>query len=662
MANHHGPDTSENREDLLELDLDTAPSKLSTNQAPKAAPAITKPAPVVSPLAAGQALIDGCVTFPELQQLAGRFNDAKSVDGKWFASLPDATKEQIRLAWRARRHMFLLAVLRRVWATLWGFFATANLRGNSEAPEVLAVLAEPVAPPQPASEASSLVEALGNVSHESQTNAATQASGSLAAGSMRYVGFSTAAGYVQALANGVKAATAESYKNTLRSQYKYTAEQIAALTVTIIPEHTGLVGKGIVHTPTIDTTNLRGDALRKVWNDAQKTDSAKAAEAKAAAEKAEQDAEKERVLIAGLVATREGLCISPGEAQKGFKIPAAAFRAALGEKFSHLAPNIRTDKAQFGEVMRSLRGNGLVTFSITKSHTDTDWPADVVTRYSVGRLDGSTNLDTMGPKVLVADLCKVSTDEAGNKLPKPYYEIRFTGGEEDVRERVKAEFERRTTGELLTTTYLGQWLKNNVLRKEYHAIKWGGFWFVPGDEQHTAPLTELLTLLVEGTDGTSLIGRDVGVGSTTTNSRWSRGIARTLLADLARIVKAFDGNIAAAQKRAREAAIEEKLDEAGQELAVRRAKASPEAAHGRLKELQKLTTMIEGYKALIGDEYETVIAQIRTLRTAVEDCMDDTSLRAANLELDLDNEDDGDNAAPASPYADEDSGSVLELD
>jgi hypothetical protein len=106
----------------------------------------------------------------------------------------------------------------------------------------------PASVASPAPSSGTFLEALTAASFEGATNATTQASGSLASGTMAGVGFTTAQGYVQALANGVKRATADSYLATLASRYSYTSSALAALTVTIIDESNTLPeGLGIVH-------------------------------------------------------------------------------------------------------------------------------------------------------------------------------------------------------------------------------------------------------------------------------------------------------------------------------------------------------------------------------------------------------------------------------
>src|SRR5258706_12792913 len=120
-------------------------------------------------------------------------------------------------------------------------------------------------------------------------------------------------------------------------------------------------------------------------------------------------------------------------------------------------------KAQFGEVMQGLIGNGFRAWSVTRkdvSKAGEVWPTDVVSRWIVGTLDGGADLGKLGDKELVAELTRDG-------------EIRFVGGSRSLRERLTREFEARVTEQSYNATALLDCLSSAVA-KDHHAFHWEG--------------------------------------------------------------------------------------------------------------------------------------------------------------------------------------------
>jgi len=78
-------------------------------------------------------------------------------------------------------------------------------------------------------EATTMEFDLSSIARESIANAATTSIGSIAGGQLRVVGFATAAGYIQAIKNGVPARTHAIYLQTLSDKFKISAKDLASL-------------------------------------------------------------------------------------------------------------------------------------------------------------------------------------------------------------------------------------------------------------------------------------------------------------------------------------------------------------------------------------------------------------------------------------------------
>jgi hypothetical protein len=483
-------------------------------------------------------------------------------------------------------------------------------------------IADPVAAPveiaaesaqEPTSENSTLLGDLTSIATEGASNAATTTAGSLAGGQLRGVGFSSAQGYVTALAHGVKLATADIYLNVLRDQFHYSAEQRAALTVTIIAESTLPVGPGIIHMPSgVNAMDMTPAQRRALWKTTATPTAQNATEiARAETRAAETRSDEMRsMLIAGLVADGMGIVIAPGDANRGVSQERAPLVAALTEAgFRDLAPGVKSNKAQFGAVMQTLNGGGLRTRAAKKKHA-TAWPSDVASRWIVDRPNDAAVLGSAGDKELIAEL---TTDD----------EIRFVGGTTELRERVIAAFDERTDGECYTASDLLGWFKRK-LHNEFYAVKSDGFIYCPGSDAHCNRIRNFTNAALP------FLGRGIGVGELASKAGMADGIARTLSAEIAAVRKAYENNKADASKAAARKAAEAGKSAADQELAARRADASPEAAANRVKDLSKAAARVEGFRELLGPTAHA------PLKAAVDELRSTLNALCDFVELDLD--------------------------
>jgi len=481
-------------------------------------------------------------------------------------------------------------------------------------------IAAPVAAPveiaaesaqEPTSENSTLLGDLTSIATEGASNAATTTAGSLAGGQLRGVGFSSAQGYVTALAHGVKLATADIYLNVLRDQFHYSAEQRAALTVTIIPESTLPVGPGITHTPSgVNAMDMTPAQRRALW----KTTATPTATSNATITKA--PLLKAGELIMGSIAAGQGAACSWSRARHAVNVPANDLYAALvpiGR--SDIAPRLKSSKAQFGDVMSSLNHNGLTARAATKAESvkqGSTWAKHIVSRWIVGSVDFTAALGSLGDKTLVAELT-----EAG--------EIQFTG-DELIAARVRSTFAARVAGNVYDSTDLIQWFER-VLRIVHHGVTWGGMVYVPAGEVEA--VKELVGAIK------SLMGRSFAVACVTTEEGLIAGLADGLLdevADIERKLITAQGN--AAERELKKAAAAGG-DAAAQELAARRAVILTGAASTLLRECGDVGERITGYTTMLGEAAtKFASARLAALRSKIEPLVDDTSARFAALDLD----------------------------
>lgn len=552
MAN---PDT---RFELLELDI----------PAPKA------PAPEQRhiPGEMHRAAIMECRTIEDLERVAGTFT-SDTLMGRMFRSLPRATSDSVRHLWRAMR----LAI---VWVRLWRSMCEAISQ-----PVTLVTAPEIEAPTVPAD--------FAGIAGESAANASASNLGDLANGRATLgVGFSSAEGYLEALRRGVKRATCDEYTRILRTTYNVTVD----FPVRILDENTLPVGEGITHTPTgpsvFDASHPDRAANRARFG-------AKSATAiRPATHTPERRYLSSANLIAGAIASGQGALVSWPRGRGGYRAArnGATSRGelltALGSiNAAHLAPAAPSAAKQFGEAMRTLNANGLVTRHATRKIGEAI-PADVESRFIVGHVDASADLGSLGDKRLIADLTITGM-------------LRFTGSD-SLAARVRADYESRVASDTYTSTDLSQWLER-TLRNHYHAVTCGAHLYVPA--AHVVTVRALVGAV------RSIMGRAFQVIPVTSGEDLIAGLAEGLADEVAEIRTRFERETLRVR-------------------AESRANIGSRMATTMLIECHNVRERVTGYAAMLGDSaVATVKADLATLETALRALTDDTSQRFAALDL-----------------------------
>jgi hypothetical protein len=608
--------------DSIELEMDSAPSApraLSARTTPVAAPTVAPAAPVaapavtVAPVAPPSLLVEGRQLFAATTTEAALDDAARAMALRCVAAFgPDAnhpTRVELRAAYKARKveleRVAWVALFAALWARIWG----SLVRGVTERP---ALVVRPAVAATVEPTGLGLAATLGNIATEGAANASTQGAGSLAGGQMRGVGYSSAEGYVRALGLGVKAGTAEEYKRTLRDRFGYTPEQVAGLTVTLLPESDRPVGAGVLHKPDgKSTAEMTREELRAHM---AATNPAGIAKAQAAAV---GEALKQTVLH-GLVSSGRGLVVSPGRAQHGVTVPASELRAALAQiDRDDLAPKIKSSVAQFGAVMGALNGNGLRSWAAKRreaANAGETWPADTVSRWIVGHLNGGSSLGSLGDKELVAELTSAG-------------EVRFVGGSATLRGQVVDAFDTRIAEQAYNATDLLAWFRR-VLYTEFHGVEWGGFIYCPGNKDQVAPVRAFVAAVKP------LLGRTIGVGEAVSDEALVEGIGDSLLDEVIAVEKAYTAAQAAAAKREYDKAHKAGLPTEDCELAARRAVVLSDAAGTRIDELNVAAGRVDGFAPMLGElQTKAIRARIEQLRSKLTPLIDATSERFRQMDL-----------------------------
>lgn len=550
------------------------------------APPTVKPAPAApSPLDQGKALVVACDSLRALKYLAGELNAPATEHGRWFKALPEATANEIRLTWRARRDA-LVAGMIAWWVAAWagvGRGTAEAMYGETQAAEMFAE--------------GTIESALTDIATTGAANAAVQGAGSLAGGQLRFVGFANAEGYVTALRNGVKAATAESYKQTLRVNYGYSAEQIAALTVTLIAESTGPAGKGITHIPT-------GPDIF------EQKKQGKLVGVKTTTRVEVQALLSESTLIG--VAVGEGAFLQLSWVGGG-TVTLGRVRDALKEiGRENDAPTAPSAEYHAGKAVDGLKTREVDTTRLPNK----ELPDTVAARWVAGlKLAGNIKAaapgDAYGSILLTVDLMKNNTLSIA--------------GDETLASAVRSHFESATSKELLKSDKMTSWF-GQLLKKQHYAVKRGSNYYVPGGQAEAArQLSETVEKIWGSHDQNEM----------TTG----KGVLKSIAKGLAAEVNKLEGDLAEAQEQAkvreRKAAAAEGLDEAAQKLAEDRAVILAGRAGSLLRDIASAGARVLGYEALLGGEAVAPMrAQLARLRDVVAALCDDTSSRAAMLELD----------------------------
>jgi len=296
------------------------------------------------------------------------------------------------------------------------------------------------------------VAALRIVTAEASANAAVQGAGSLAGGQLRGVGYSTVAGYITAIRNGVVPRTHALYLETLRGRFGMTSGEVEALNLpgpaTMADMPTS--ANPTVHTPTGPSIFDRPRAER-AFVVGPKVDSSEAAPVV----KLEHG-----TLIAGAVA--EGCGVLVGWSGKG-KLTRGALVAAIAEH-DVKPPAATSARAQAGRVMSALTGSGYVVRIARGGGAVTQWTVGVVNHKSaVGSELGSVEM-------------RASLSADGTLT---------TEGSEGLGAKVRAEFAALVGEEIYQAGDVTSWL-GGVLASRFDAVRFGVGWYVPARHAEAA--------------------------------------------------------------------------------------------------------------------------------------------------------------------------------
>jgi hypothetical protein len=420
---------------------------------PAAPPAPPTPAATASLFAQGCALLDAATTEAALDDAARK---VAALCEAALVSKEHATRVSLRDRYRARKAAIQrtawLALFAALWVRIWGGVS----RGVEIRPAL--VVRPVVAPPAPVTEPTT--EPTGLSLAQTLTGMAAPvtgtSSGSLRDGTMRGVGFNSAAGYVTALSNGVKQATAAQYVGTLRGSYGYNDAQIAALTVTIIPE--GDLPQS--QNPTVVDARVNGmdifDERRKARAEAAKHVKETAdATTLALAQRLIVDDSPDAWWEIGWTGHGAG------------NITRGALVAVTGSE--ELAPDAKVDSTNLTRTVHSLSGTHDADMVTTR-------PQGVKVRWQIGR--GKQHAAYVGAeygKVLaIVDLNSDGT-------------LTFDG-DATIADEVRTEYNRLRDEEILRPGDVTAWL-SAVLRKNYGAVRSGDRYLV--SPQHKAGAREL---------------------------------------------------------------------------------------------------------------------------------------------------------------------------
>jgi hypothetical protein len=441
--------------------------------------------------------------------------------------------------------------------------------------------------PVPTTSVESLASALGSIASEAQDNASVAALGSMAGGQLRGVGFANAAGYVGALAHGVKRGTADGYLSILRNTYSYSEEQIAELTVTVIPEVALPVDANpTIHTPTgPDIFTQRREAAAQLRRTA---DTATAALA-------------ERFVVDGAMDPTAWWEI--GWDGHG-SITRSELIAACGR-----APEPKVNETQLGRTMDSLRGTHDCALVMPMSGERRRW--------QIGR--AAQHNATVG-----AEYGRVMAIVA----LLPTGELRYEG-DANICTEVRAKFDELTSAEVLRAGDVTTWL-SQVLRYQYGARKSAHNYLVPPERREAA--RELCTRVAGvWSRGSWVCGRlDTATGEAEIGK---------YVTDVASILGAI---LVAASTEV--ATAEQAWEKTVADAQAKGNKVSARASAGALARLdgdkpsEALLARVTSLAGVLGEgPLAPLRARVAALRTAmqraVDEAADTTSARAAMLEL-----------------------------
>jgi hypothetical protein len=278
-------------------------------------------------------------------------------------------------------------------------------------------------------------------------------------------------------------------------------------------------------------------------------------------------------IIASSVKSGRGALVVTGRAHSGAVIPRALVVEALGScARGDIAPPARSARAQLGEAMKALNGNGLVTRSVPS----TSRPDGVAVRWIVGVVDASEAV-SLGTKTLIVDL--MVTDL-----------LRFDRPESPLAQRVRDAYESRCTGETYSATVLLAWF-DSVLKGAHHAADCDGVRYVPGGE------VDAVRALVDAMR--PILGRGIRVIGVATEDDIRDGLVSGLSDEVSEIRTRY--------LRETERARNENRTGIGMRMATT-----------MLGELQDTWERVEGYTAILGS---LATARIRATCDAIEESL-----------------------------------------
>lgn len=459
------------------------------------------------------------------------------------------------------------------------------------------VAAAPVAI-QPETSTPIAAPSFASIASESSANAAVASLGSMAGGQLAGVGFTSAAGYVTALANGVKAATAESYKSTLRSRYHYTDEQIAALAVMIIAESTLPVGAGITHGPASSDAGIAAMRRARLSRHGRQAVSELQASVRSTLNSAQ--------LIAGLITEASLLqwsWVGGGETTRGRVV-----EALTAIECPDLAPGSPSAVRYAGDAVDSMRSREYDTARLPSN----DLPDGVKARWIVGRKLTGANVTAgaaYGEALLVVSLHDDDT-------------LTFEGAP-TLAAAVRTRFDKSTAHETLRSDVLTSWL-GSVLKRNFYAVKRGAAWYVPSAMQADAKRL---------CDAIAPLWGDHETITVTSATDVTRVLANGIRDEITKFGRDVEADILDAQARAK---LKAEKDGTNPEIAARRATLTVATAAKLVKQGASVAARLAGYS---GPLPEATITELRSALTAAQTRLaefggDTTIARMAKLELD----------------------------
>jgi hypothetical protein len=291
------------------------------------------------------------------------------------------------------------------------------------------------------------------IAAESTANAAVQGIGSLAAGQLRAVGFSTADGYITAIRNGVPERTHAEYIVQLRTRFGLTSAALDSLKLPgpFVPAPAPVDTNPTVHVPTGPSVFERPRPI--VLGPA-----AEEALARTADQKREHDAKIRagRDVVAGAVAEGHGVILGW---QGGGSVPRKVLCDALAAADVGAAPpKAKSARAHAGRALELATREGLVVRVQRGGAVNT-------ATWSIGLADHQGSVgDKFGTTVMRAHLS--ATD------------VFSVDGDHTLAPKIRADFDARVAAELFLPSDLTAWLADR-LEGRFDAVRLGLGFYVP---------------------------------------------------------------------------------------------------------------------------------------------------------------------------------------